>query len=138
MEKSFIEIYTDGSYNRINYTGSLAFVVVNGDKVIHHHSEAIFNPVSWNINGELEAILEASKWAIKNKYDRVHIWTDLKMAETIFNAKKANPNSDITKKYRNEMSFMKELITIKVLWLKGHSNNTYNDMAHDLAEKLTR
>lgn len=133
-----VEVYTDGSYNRSRFLGSYAFIVVEDEKIIYKNSATLYNPKSWNIDGELEAILEGLKWSIKNGFKDIVVYSDLKMASSIFKTKKRTQGSAITKKYKEQVEFMKGLANISVVWIKGHNGNKYNELANTMAEILTK
>lgn len=133
-----IEIYTDGSYNRSRFLGAYAFIVVEDEKIIYKNSATLYNPKSWNIDGELEAILDGLKWSIKNGFKDIVVYSDLQMASSIFKTKKRTQGSEITKKYKEQVEFMKGLANISVVWIKGHNGNKYNELANTMAEILTK
>jgi ribonuclease HI len=133
-----VEVYTDGSYNISRFLGAYAFIVVEDEKIIYKNSATLYNPKSWNIDGELEAILEGLKWSIKNGFKDIVVYSDLQIASSIFKTNKRTQGSAITKKYKEQVEFMKGLANISVVWIKGHNGNKYNELANTMAEMLTR
>lgn len=137
--KENISIYTDGSYSKEKKLGAYAFVATKNNQVIHSENGILINPESWNINGELKAVTEGITWAIKNNYKEIVIFTDLQMAATIFY--RNNPKADmkakqVSKDYKNKIEIFKTLANITVIWIKGHNNNYFNDIADNLANEL--
>lgn len=123
------EIYTDGSYRMGSYTWAIV-VVING-QVVHSDAGVGTNAdavVMNNVAGELAASMRAAQWAVKNNmtaviihdYEGVAAW-----AEGSWKAK-----NSFTQSYSNYMSG--KPVTFKQI--KGHSGNTFNDMADKLAK----
>lgn len=143
-----MKIYVDGSYKpsvNPNVAG-WAFAAYNEDDVLLHSSYGIVgNPVSRQIDGELEAALEALKWVQSNK--EKHLPTGGKVV--IFHDYEGigrwarnewKTNTGLTKRYKESVNeLMLDLISgdaqIETIfsWVKGHSNNAGNDLVDRLA-----
>lgn len=132
-----INIYTDGSYNNFTKKGSYAFVAVKNHEIIYTESDIIYNPLSWNINGELKAIINAINWAIENNYSSVNIYTDLQMAISVLTPKRKKSTNPTTINYITNFNKLKDKIYIKLIWIKGHNNNIYHDAADEISNRLT-
>ena len=143
-----MKIYVDGSYKpSVNpHVAGWAFAAYNEDGVLLHSSYGIVgNPVSRQVDGELEATLEALKWVQSNK--EKHLPTGGKVV--IFHDYEGigrwarnewKTNKGLTKRYKESVNeLMLDLISgdaqIEVLfsWVKGHSNNAGNDLVDRLA-----
>ena len=143
-----LKIYVDGSYKpSVNPdVAGWAFAAYNKDGVLLHSSYGLVkNPVSRQIDGELQATLEALKWVKSNK--EKHLPTGGKVI--VFHDYEGigrwarnewKTNTELTKRYKESVNeLMLDLISgdaqIEILfsWVKGHSNNAGNDLVDRLA-----
>jgi ribonuclease HI len=62
-----VTIYVDGGYDKYKNNASWAFAVIEDNKVVFENKGIIKNPLSRNIDGECNAVIEAVKWFILNK-----------------------------------------------------------------------
>lgn len=143
-----IEIYTDGSAsgngtNKSN--GSFGVVIVENNKIINAYASPRINGVT-NNRMEMEAIL----WALEN-YGNVlnppKVHSDSSYAVNTFNIwmwgwkkngwikgdKKVPENLDLVKKY--DIIITEKEKDIILVHVKGHSVNTFNNIADALATK---
>lgn len=145
---NILKIYVDGSYKpSVNPdVAGWAFSAYNEYGALLHSSYGLVkNPVSRQIDGELQATLEALKWVQSNKEKylpkggKVVIFHDYEgIGRWARNEWKTN--TDLTKRYKQSVNeLMLDLISgepsIEVLfsWVKGHSNNAGNDLVDRLA-----
>lgn len=145
---NILKIYVDGSYKpSVNPDVSgWAFTAYNEYGALLHSSHGLVkNPVSRQIDGELQATLEALRWVqltrerhlptggkvvIFHDYEGIGRWA----------RNEWKTNTDLTKRYKESVNeLMLDLISgdaqIEVLfsWVKGHSNNAGNDLVDRLA-----
>lgn len=142
-----MKIYVDGSYKpsvNPNVAG-WGFVAYNENNVLWRTSYGVVeNPASRQIDGELQATLEALKWVQSNKEKffptggKVSIFHDYEgIGRWARNEWKTN--TDLTKRYKETVNtLMLDLypeIDITFSWVKGHSNNAGNERADSLASQ---
>lgn len=124
-------IYTDGSCIPNPGIGGWAFIILS--------CKYDNNPIEWHISGgnekttnnrmELTAVIEALDFT----HDKISyiIYSDsmyvINCAKGKWTRKK---NIDLWKKYENVSKNKK----IEWIWVKGHSNNMYNDLVDKLAK----
>ena len=142
-----MKIYVDGSYKPSVNPGvaGWAFAAYNEDGVLLHSSYGLVkNPVSRQIDGELQATLEALRWVQSTR--ETHLPTGGKVV--VFHDYEGigrwarnewKTNTDLTKRYKESVNaLMLDLcpeIEITFSWIKGHSNNVGNDWADELASQ---
>ena len=142
-----LKIYVDGSYKPSVNPGvaGWAFAAYNEDGVLLHSSYGLVkNPVSRQIDGELQATLEALRWVQSTR--ETHLPTGGKVV--VFHDYEGigrwarnewKTNTDLTKRYKESVNaLMLDLcpeIEITFSWIKGHSNNVGNDWADELASQ---
>lgn len=130
-----IQIYTDGSFK--NNTIAWAFVVVDRDEVIHTANGIIKTPKpdllkTRNIAGEMKAVMRAVAWAIQQGHKRIHLYHDYTgLAEWVLGNWRAK--NYYTQQY---VKWMKRAnIKIHFNHVRGHSGDTYNELADTLAKE---
>lgn len=91
-----------------------------------------------NNSMESTAVLEAIRWAVEQNYDEIVINTDSTYVCTVFDnlqrnlAKKAKlPNYEVWR----QVSELRPKIKITFKWVRGHSHDTYNEMADRYANQ---
>lgn len=127
--------YVDGCFNTSTNEYSCG-VVIFFDGGEEHLSQKFNNPdlaTMRNVAGEIEGSKMAMKFCIDNKIKSVDIFYDYEGIEKwCTGAWKANkPGTVEYKKYYNSV---KDLLKITFVKVKGHSGNTYNDLADSLAK----
>jgi ribonuclease HI len=133
-----INVYTDGSWDVKGKFAKWAFIAVQDDKVIHQEKGEIHNAEvneGQQIGGELKAVIQAVVWAKKNNHKIVvyHDYIGIRSwIADIYNEKPWNTNKSYTKKYREFMLKNKSYIE-NMIWIKGHSDNKYNNLVDELA-----
>lgn len=143
-----MKIYVDGSYKpSVNPdVAGWAFSAYNEYGALLHSSHGLVkNPVSRQIDGELQATLEALRWVqltrerhlptggkvvVFHDYEGIGRWA----------RNEWKTNTDLTKRYKESVNeLMLDLISgdaqteILFSWVKGHSNNAGNDLVDRLA-----
>lgn len=130
-----INIYTDGSFR--DDTITWAFVAVLGNEVVHQDNGVIQNPKPdlvkiRNIAGETKAVMQAVVWAQFQHHKEItinHDYTGLsKWVKGEWKAK-----NYFTQQYANWMK--RVAIKIHFRHVKGHSGNTFNEIADRLAKE---
>ncbi len=129
--------YVDGSYSNEYKAYSFGCVIISQNQIIEKLSGSDQNSEyveMRNVAGELLGAINAIKWAIKNGYSALKIFHDY---EGI--AKWANDewstNKVGTKEYVEFIKSSRKKINISFVKVKGHSGDTFNEMADLLAKK---
>ncbi len=130
---SELKLYTDGSINLKTKRAGWGFCAVKDNKVIYKaFGKTNYEAWSRNIDGEIQAAIEAIKWAFQNDYIGATIISDylgVKMwAEGQWKIK-----SKISKRYCFEVG--EHFKRFRFEHIKGHSGNIFNDLADSLAAK---
>jgi len=132
-----IKIYTDGACSGNPGRGGWAAIIIKGDNIekISGRSEN-----TTNNRMELIAVISALKFT---KDQNLEIYTDSKYTKDgiekwIINWKKngwktANKQDVKNKDLWIELDLLAQQKKIKWNWVKGHSENKYNNMADELA-----
>jgi ribonuclease HI len=132
-----IKIYTDGACSGNPGRGGWAAIIIKGDNIekISGRSEN-----TTNNRMELIAVISALKFT---KDQNLEIYTDSKYTKDgiekwIINWKKngwktANKQDVKNKDLWMELDLLAQQKKIKWNWVKGHSENKYNNMADELA-----
>ena len=127
--------YVDGCFNE-NTNEYSCGVVIFYDGGEEHFSQKFNNPdlvTMRNVAGEIEGAKRAIKFCIDNKISSIDIFYDYEGIEKwCTGAWKANkPGTIEYKKYYNSV---KDILKITFVKVKGHSGDTYNDLADSLAK----
>jgi len=125
-----IEIDVDGSYR--NGKASFAAIIRKDGAVIDKLSGEA-DPTSHQINGELQAVLEALKWCEKRKYMDVTIYHDLEHSGK-FATGSWKPQTEFGKNYVKILNDSK----INVKWIKvpSHKGYKWNENTDKLAKSV--
>jgi len=138
MNKS-IDIYTDGFCDPNPGYGVWAFVSIQNNKCIY--SESSDRQKTTNNQMELTAIIEGIKWADKNDYLHVNIYTDSMYAHDGINDwmyKWRKNNWKKKKGLRLNAELWKQIyslvfnVSVNCYWVKGHDGNKWNELADSL------
>ncbi|MFT4449088.1 viroplasmin family protein [Bacillus subtilis] len=129
--------YVDGSYKKElkRYSYGLLLILPDGKQEKYWDNDDNEKALeSSNIAGELWGAMVAIDKAIDLKFDNIHIRHDYegiaKWAKGEWRA-----NKFVAKQYKEFIDKKKEKINISFEWVKGHSNNKYNDLVDNLAKK---
>lgn len=127
--------YVDGCFNEDTNEYSCG-VVIFYDGGEEHFSQKFNNPdlaTMRNVAGEIEGAKRAIKFCIDNKIQSIDIFYDYEGIEKwCTGAWKANKPGTI--EYRKYYNSVKDTLKITFVKVKGHSGNTYNDLADSLAK----
>lgn len=130
-----MQIYTDGAvkYGHLGW----GFVVVQNKKAIYKSSGILTGPADLikqrNVAAELKAVIEAVQWALNSGVKAITIVHDYKGCSHWITGRWAAKNK-YTQAYAMYIHRCKKQIKISFKWIKGHSNNKWNDMADILAK----
>ena len=128
--------YVDGSFNE--ETGEFGCGVVmfyNGEETHMSEASSDENYVGMrNVAGEIGGSMMAMKFAIDNKVSYLTIYHDY-MGISKWCTGEWKTNKKGTKEYKKYYDMAKKKVNISFEKVKGHSGNTYNDLADALAKK---
>ena len=128
-----IKIYVDGAYASSRNQGGWAYVVLQDEVKIHSH----FLPVQKTTNNrmEMQAAIEACKWAIANNIKQLEIISDsMYVIGTMTLSWKRNKNIDLW----NELDELVQNLKIQWTHVKGHTGDKYNELCDALAVEATK
>ncbi len=135
MFKTEIEAYVDGSYSETLKKYAYGCVIIKDGQVIHKMSGNSANAdfiEMRNVAGELQAAVQAVRWAINNKIKSIRIYHDYQGIASWANGEwKANKRG--TQEYASFINNCSSNIHIEFTKVKGHSGLKYNEMADNLA-----
>ena len=149
-----IEIYTDGAASNNGRVGAIAgwaWCFLSDDKLIADNCGKL--PGGTSNQGELIAIIEALRFLRNNCRNPKHpvtLYSDSSYCvkginEWIINWKKYDwyRNAQQTAELKNrelwqELDTLKNELNVTFLWVKGHSDNKYNNYVDSLATKMTK
>jgi ribonuclease H-related protein len=135
-EKGLI-IYVDGSFMLDKGNFSYGLVAINDGEVIHKESGVGFDEEAIplrNVSGEVLGAMKAVEFADKNNFKEVTIAFDYQGIEC-WALGTWKRNNKITASYHEFMKENMRNMKVKFKKIKGHSGNTYNDMADKLAKE---
>lgn len=128
--------YVDGSFNAKtnSFTYGLVFIYKNEDLQFFEK----FQDEQWsamrNVAGEVMGAVKAMQIAIAKNIDSLMIYHDYMGIEKWCTGK-WRTNKPGTIAYRNFYDQARKTIDIGFTWVKGHSNDLYNDLADQLARR---
>lgn len=127
--------YVDGSYDKASNCYGSGVVILENDQIVEELSFYGNNPaytVSYQIAGEVSASIAAIEWAIENNLKELTIAYDYQGIELwatgAWQAKKA-----VSIDYVQKFNQLIQNISVHFHKVKGHSGDTYNDRADQLA-----
>lgn len=136
IDSNELYAYVDGSYSDEFQTYSYGCVIIRNNQIVQKLSgnEQKSEYIEMrNVAGELLGAMNAVKWAIEKGYPAVKIFHDYEgIARWPNNEWKANKEG--TKEYVEFIKNSRKVIEISFEKVKGHSGDTYNDMADMLAK----
>lgn len=130
-------IYTDGAYSSARNQGGVGIVFIVEDEVKLTFSKMYKETT--NNRMELSAIILALK-SIKGKFDKITIITDSQYClGCILKGWKRKKNILLWDKFDKVYKAALELNSnIEFLWVKGHENSVYNNLADELATNASK
>ena len=121
-----IHVYTDGAYSSSRNQGGWSYVVLYKNHLIKKEFGGI--KATTNNRMEILAVLNAVE-LFKNTTQSVNIYTDsMYVVGSLTLNWKRNANLDLWEKFNSY-----DLSKFNFLHVKGHNDNTYNEMCDDLA-----
>ena len=130
-----LHAYIDGSFStKLQETGYGAVILYNGE-VIHTIKGSSKKYIDMrNVAGELFAVAVSIKWAVENGYKSITLHHDYSgIAHWAKGEWKRKQEGTIN--YKKFIDDISEKINISFVKVKGHSGDTYNDMADRLAKE---
>ena len=132
-----VDIYPDGSFN--GSKASWAFIAVKEDKIIHSERGVLEGDINkmWQVGGEMAGVMKGVEFCIKNNlkcniyYDLINLY---KWCADIFGEKPWRRKNQHTRLYHDFMVKNKAIIC-KMIKVKSHSFNKFNDAADVLAKE---
>lgn len=133
-----LHAYIDGSFStKLQETGYGAVILYNGE-VIHTIKGSSKKYIDMrNVAGELFAVAVSIKWAVENGYKSITLHHDYSgIAHWAKGEWKRKQEGTIN--YKKFIDDISEKISISFVKVKGHSGDTYNDMADRLAKEAIK
>lgn len=135
-------IYTDGSYSWSRQVGRYAFVVTSAGKKIHEVSSKE-DPDTTHNRMEMQAVLDALKYAKSNGLESVTIFTDSMYCKDGYESWVTKWSKNKWKKSGKELvknvDLWKDILALKrpsykVKHVKGHNGDKWNEYVDKLAK----
>jgi ribonuclease HI len=119
--------YTDGSFitekssspNKGRAGWGFTVQNIKGETVHESYGLTNFMAPSRNIDGEVQAAIEAIKWAIKREVKILKIVTDYKGVQ-LWGDGTWNPSSKVAFRYMKFLNSISGQIKLEFVWIKGH------------------
>lgn len=129
--------YTDGAYSPLRDQGGIGIVIIKDNKVVLQYNKMYKNTT--NCRMELQAVITALR-CIKNKIDKLNIISDSQyVIGCIGKGWERKKNQDLWNEFEKvENDTLKLCKDISYLWIKGHSDNEWNNLADSLAVKASK
>lgn len=128
-----IKCYVDGAYSSLRNQGGWAFVVLKDDFKIH--SEFFPEKDTTNNRMEIQAVIEACKWAKKYSVTELEIVSDsMYVIGTMTMEWKRKKNNDLWEIMDN----VTKGLSITWTHVKGHSGDKYNELCDALAVEASK
>lgn len=135
LDLTGLHAYVDGSYSEKKKLAGYGGVILYNGEIIHTFKGSSEKNIDMrNVAGELFACGIALKWAINNNYKEItihHDYTGISAwAQGLWKR-----NKEGTINYKSFIDSISNKIKISFVKVKGHSGDTYNDMADKLAKE---
>lgn len=130
--------YVDGSYNIKTQTyGSGVIILYKGEEIRMSCSGNNTELATMrNVAGEIKAAEMVFDWALENRIKEVHIYYDYKGIAAWCNST-WKTNKDGTQAFRAHFLEVSKVVKIVFHKVKGHSGDTYNDIADSIAKEAS-
>ncbi|AVN61143.1 ribonuclease H1 domain-containing protein [Mesoplasma florum] len=138
IEENAAVAYSDGSFIKDNNTYSYGAVVMWQNKEFHFSKRYRDDELKsmWNVSGELQGAKRVMLFAYANNIKKLYLYHDYegiaKWANHEWKAK-----SDEGNEYIKFVDQIRTKVELEFIWVKGHSNDYYNDLADQLAANAT-
>lgn len=128
--------FVDGSFNKGKQEYGSGVVILKDGTVIDELSITGTPDFieSYQIAGETIATLEAIRWAVDHKVDKISIHYDYQGIESWAKGD-WKTNKPISEYYKKEFDLLSTKTNVSFVKVKGHSGDKYNDRADYLAGK---
>lgn len=136
-EDTVLTAYVDGSYNSKTRQYGSGVVLLEKNEVINKlviPGNKVAYLDSYQIAGEVIGCLEAMKWAIEQGNKKLIIYYDYQGIES-WATKEWQAKKPISLDYVREFDQLKQRIEVEFRKVKGHSGDTFNDLADQLAKE---
>ncbi|ATZ21009.1 viroplasmin family protein [Mesoplasma coleopterae] len=130
--------YSDGSFIKANNTYSYGAVVMWKNKEFHFSKRYRDDELKsmWNVSGELQGAKRVMLFAYANNIPKLYLYHDYEgIAKWANHEWKAKSDEGI--EYIKYVDQIRTKVEIEFIWVKGHSNDYYNDLADQLAANAT-
>ncbi len=132
---SGLHAYIDGSFSTKQQEAGYGVVILFDGEIIHTIKGSSKKYIDMrNVAGELFAAAVSIKWALDNGYQSISLHHDYSgIAHWAKGEWKTNQEGTIN--YKKFIDDISKKINISFVKVKGHSGDTYNDMADKLAKE---
>lgn len=128
--------YVDGSYNVATKEYSYGAVIFYEGKELHFSEK--FSDPQWakmrNVAGEIEGSMCAMRYCKEHQIPSLELYYDYEGIEKWCTGE-WRANKEETKAYRDFYQEISEKVCVRFRKVKGHSGDTYNDLADQLAKQ---
>lgn len=129
-----IDIYTDTACYHNGNADCVTSIGVYIPSIYKYYSSVIDDMQISTVNrGELYAILIAMKIALKEGYENISIYSDSAYAVNVLNGAWMARSMDNMNLIEEILDTQKNIKTCNIIWVKGHDENTGNNIADALA-----
>lgn len=133
---SGVVAYVDGSYNNVTKEFSYGVIIlIEGQE--YEFAMKMNDPElasMRNVAGEIKGAEAAMRYAVEHNLPGITIYHDYEgISKWCLNEWKANKEG--TKAYKAYYDSIKDIVNIRFVKVKGHSNDKYNDVADRLAKE---
>ncbi|AVN60483.1 RNase H [Mesoplasma entomophilum] len=138
IDENVAVAYSDGSFIKANNTYSYGAVVMWKNKEFHFSKRYRDDELKsmWNVSGELQGAKRVMLFAYANNIPKLYLYHDYEgIAKWANHEWKAKSDEGI--EYIKYVDQIRTKVEIEFIWVKGHSNDYYNDLADQLAAKAT-
>lgn len=132
--------YVDGSFDiQVQRYAFGAIIITPKSEIIKEsgYAEDANGVAIRNVAGELLGAIYVCRWAINNAYTSIKLYYDYEGIEKWASGEWKAKNI-ITKRYIEEMQKIKPVLSINFNKVAAHTNNTYNEMADQLAKEALK
>jgi ribonuclease HI len=130
----FLRVYVDGSYNHKTKRAGWAFVAVGAEGNIFQAKGEVEGPaLSRQIDGELEAAIQALNWADAHGHQITIVHDYAGIAH--FAVGNWAPRKEIAKMYKRRVRKYVRCGMVRFQKIYGHSGDEFNDLADKLAKE---
>lgn len=137
VEQQYPCAYIDGSYDRLSHRFSYGAVIMTAPGCEEHFSKAFEDPAlvdMRNVAGEIKGSEFAISYALEQGWPKISIYYDYSGIEK-WATGEWKRNLPATQAYFVFCQNAFQQVNVQFIKVKGHSGNTYNDMADALARK---